>query len=112
MLGFFVLLMIIVLIITMLSVVIYCKKKLKIILSTIIILITLYGVMLTVDMIKVYSLRKPIFVLETNNRSGVKANEVPYQGIGYKVNIEYSEDGNIASITMYMFNRVIAGVTT
>jgi len=104
--------MIILLIITMLSVVIYCKKKLKIILSTIIILITLYGVMLTIDMIRVYSLRKPIFVLETNNRSGVKTNEVPYQGLGYKVNIEYFEDGNIASITMYMFNRVIAGVTT
>ena len=112
MLGFFVLLMIIILIITMLSVVIYCKKKLKIILSTIIILITLYGVMLTIDMIRVYSIRKPIFVLETNNRSGVKANEVPYQGLGYKVNIEYLEDGNIVSITMYMFNRVIAGVTT
>ena len=112
MLGFFVLLMIILLIIAMLSVVIHCKKKLKIILSTIIILITLYGVMLTIDMIRVYSLRKPIFVLETNKRSGVKANEVPYQGLGYKVNIEYFEDGNIASITMYMFNRVTAGATT
>ncbi|SEV86572.1 hypothetical protein [[Clostridium] fimetarium] len=111
MLGFFVLLMIILLII-MLSVVIYCKKKLKIVLSAIIILITLYGVMLTIDMVRVYSLRKPIFVLETNKRSGVKANEVPFQGLGYKVNIEYLEDGNIASITMYMFNRVIACVTT
>ena len=112
MLGFLILLMIIVLIITMISVVIYCKKKLKIILSTIIILITLYGVMLTIDMIRIYTLRKPIFVLETNNRSGVKANEVPYQGLGYKVNIECFEDGNIASITMYMFNRVIAGAIT
>jgi len=112
MFGFFVLLIIIIFIITMLSVVMYCKKKMKIILSTIIILITLYGVMLTIDMIRVYTLRKPIFVLETNNRSGVKANKVPYQGLGYKVNIEYLEDGNIASITMYMFNRVIAGVTT
>ena len=112
MFGFFVLLIIIILIITMLSVVMYCKKKMKIILSTIIILITLYGVMLTIDMFRVYTLRKPIFVLETNNRSGVKANKVPYQGLGYKVNIEYLEDGNIASITMYMFNRVIAGVTT
>ena len=112
MFGFFVLLIIIIFIITMLSVVMYCKKKMKIILSTIIILITLYGVMLTTDMIRVYTLRKPIFVLETNNRSGVKANKVPYQGLGYKVNIEYLEDGNIASITMYMFNRVIAGVTT
>jgi len=112
MMGISVLLILIMLIILMLAVVIYCKKKLKIVLSTIIILMTLYCVMLTIDMIRVYSLRKPIFVLETNNRSGVKANQIPYQGLGYKVNIEYLEDGNIASITMYMFNRVIAGVTT
>jgi hypothetical protein len=89
----------------------YCKKTFKIILSPIIFLVILYFAMLSIDMSRVNSFHKPIFVWETNNADTV-SNEVSYQGIGYKVIAEYFENGKIESITMYMFNKVIAATIT
>ena len=56
MLGIFILL-----IIAMLLVVKFCKKTLKIVLSIIIVLISLYCIIISVDMNRVHSFREPIF---------------------------------------------------
>ena len=86
----------------------YCKKKpLKITLGIIIILTTCYCVMLSIDMNRVNSFRKPIFMLETQNScSGSCSN---YQGLGYSVDIEYYDNGIIEEIKLTMLGRVIAG---
>ena len=89
----------------------YCKKTLKIVLSSIIVLTTLYCVMLYIDIDRVTNHRKPIFVWETNNISGVT-----YQGLGYKViyDTDYFEDGRVESesTTMYnMFGKRIVDVS-
>lgn len=88
----------------------YCKKTLKIVLSSIIILVIVYFAMLSIDMSRVSSLHKPIFVWEPT--ADVGTNEVSFQGIGYKVIVEYFEDGKIETTTMYMFGKVIAGAVT
>ena len=56
MIGFFGLLLI-----AMVLVVKFCKKTLKIVLSIIIILATIYSVMISIDINRVESFREPIF---------------------------------------------------
>lgn len=88
----------------------YCKKIHKIVLLSIIILTIVYFTMLSIDMSRVNSLHRPIFAWEPT--ADVGTNEVSYQGIGYKVIVEYFEDGKIEAVTMYMLDKVIAGSIT
>ena len=86
----------------------YCKKKpLKITLGIIIILTTCYCVMLSIDMNRVNSFRKPIFMLETQNNCDNSCST--YQGLGYSLDIEYYDNGIIEEIKLSVFGRVIAG---
>lgn len=86
----------------------YCQKKnLNITLTIIIILVTFYCVVLSIDMNRINSFRKPIFMWETQNNCGALCNS--YQGLGYRAHIEYYNNGIIEEITLTMFNKVIAG---
>ena len=104
MLGIFILL-----IIAMLLVVKFCKKTLKIVLSIIIVLISLYCIIISVDMNRVHSFREPIFAtikLEDDLTMKTKI----YQGLGYEVKMvkDVTKD-KIIKIEMYMIDKVIAG---
>ena len=107
MIGIYVLL-----IIAMLLVIKLCKKTLKIILSSIIILVAFYCVIISVDMTRVISLREPIFArptIETDFSMKTKT----YQGLGYKVEVvedvtKKGPENRICQVEMYMFNKVIA----
>ena len=104
MLGIFILL-----IIAMLLVVKFCKKTLKIVLSIIIILITLYCIVISVDMNRVNSFREPIFaIVKEDDDSSMKT--IIYQGLGYEVRMikDITTDKPIR-VEMYMFNKCIAG---
>lgn len=104
MLGIFILL-----IIAMLLVVKFCKKTLKIVLSIIIILVTLYCILISVDMNRVNSFREPIFaIVKQEEDSSMKT--IIYQGLGYEVRIiKNVMNDKIIKIEMYMFNKCIAG---
>lgn len=103
MIGIFVLL-----IISMIVVGKYCKKKpLKIGLAIVISLVTLYCVMVSIDMSRVNTFRKPIFMWEIQNKCAGQCSS--YLGLGYQVDIKYYDNGIIETIEMYMFGKVIAG---
>ena len=104
MLGIFILL-----IIAMLLVVKFCKKTLKIVLSIIIILITLYCIVISVDMNRVNSFREPIFAI-VKQENDLSMKTIIYQGLGYEVRMikDVTTDKTI-QIEMYMFNKCIAG---
>ncbi len=104
MLGIFILL-----IIAMLLVIKFCKKTMKIVLSTIIVLVTLYCIIISVDMNRVNSLREPIFaIVKQEDDSSMKT--IVYQGLGYEVKMikDVTEDKTV-KVEMYMFNKCIAG---
>ncbi len=104
MLGIFILL-----IIAMLLVIKFCKKTMKIVLSIIIVLITLYCIVISVDMNRVNSLREPIFaIVKQEDDSSMKT--IVYQGLGYEVKMikDVTEDKTV-KVEMYMFNKCIAG---
>ena len=104
MLGIFILL-----IIAMLVVIKFCKKTMKIVLSIIIVLITLYCIVISVDMNRVNSLREPIFaIVKQEDDSSMKT--IVYQGLGYEVKMikDVTEDKTV-KVEMYMFNKCIAG---
>ena len=85
----------------------FCKRKtLKIALSSVIILITFYFAMLSVDMGCVYALRKPVFALQ----DGTYGSMDKYQGIGYVIALDKNENGQIIQMEMYMFGKVLAAV--
>lgn len=105
MLGIFILL-----IIAMLLVVKFCKKTLKIVLSIIIISTTLYCIVISVDMNRVYSFREPIFAISSELRDYENYSKEVYKGLGYRIEIDKVENQKIISSTMYFFNKVIAGV--
>lgn len=112
---------------SMILVVKYCKKVLRIVLSSIIVLATLYSIILSVDMGRVASYQKPIFVWETNNKNEISpnvafykefgidyraSNTVTYQGLGYKVILEdYEYEDEYGSLytgeseTMYILGK-------
>ena len=104
MLGIFILL-----IIAMLLVVKFCKKTLKIVLSIIIILVTLYCIIISIDMNRVSSFREPIFaIVKQEDDSSMKT--IIYQGLGYEVRMikDVTTDKTI-QVEMYMFNKCIVG---
>ena len=104
MIGIFILLLI-----AMLLVVKFCKKTLKIVLSIIIILATIYSVMLSIDINRVNSFREPIFNIGWYEETGM----IEYKGLGYRTVVKYGYTANaekkISSIEMYMFDKCIAG---
>lgn len=104
MLGIFILL-----IIAMLLVVKFCKKTLKIVLSIIIVLISLYCIIISVDMNRVHSFREPIFAT-IKQEDDLPMKTKIYQGLGYEVKMvkDVTKD-KIIKIEMYMFDKVIAG---
>lgn len=104
MLGIFILL-----IIAMLLIVKFCKKTLKIVLSIIIILTTLYCTAISVDMNRVNSFRKPIFAISSELKDYENYSKEVYKGLGYRIEIDKVENQKIISSTMYFFNKVIAG---
>ena len=79
MLGVFILL-----IIAMLLVLKFCKKTLKIVLAIIIVLVTLYCIIIYVDMNRVNNHREPIFAVITKE-DDYSMKTIIYQGLGYKV---------------------------
>ena len=104
MLGIFILL-----IIAILLVVKFCKKTLKIVLSIIIILVTLYCIIISVDMNRVNSFREPIFaIVKQEDDSSMKT--TTYKGLGYEIKmIKDVTNNQIIKVEMYMFNKCIAG---
>ena len=78
--------------------------------SSIIILVAFYCVIISVDMTRVNSLREPIFArptIETDFSMKTKT----YQGLGYKVEVVEDvtkKENRICQVEMYMFNKVIA----
>ena len=104
MIGIFALLLV-----AMFFVIKFCKKTLKIVLSIIIILATLYCVMISIDMYRVESFREPIFNIGWYEETGL----IEYKGIGYRTIVKYGYTANnekkINSIEMYMFDKCIAG---
>ena len=104
MLGIFILL-----IIAMLLVVKFCKKTLKIVLSIIIVLISLYCIIISVDMNRVHSFREPIFAT-IKQEDDLTMKTIMYQGLGYEIKLVKDVTNNkIIQMEMYMFNKCIAG---
>lgn len=100
---------IILLLVAMLLVQKFCKKKLRIILSIVICLATLYSVIFTIDLSRVESFREPICNIGFYEESGM----IEYKGLGYSTIVKYgyTEDNEkkITSVEMYMFGKCIAG---
>ena len=89
--------------------IIICKKTIKIVLSIIIVLVTLYCIIISVDMNRVNSLREPIFaIVKQEDDSSMKT--IVYQGFGYEVKMikDVTEDKTV-KVEIYMFNKCIAG---
>lgn len=97
------------LLVAMVLVVKFCKKTLKIVLSILIILATLYCVIISIDINRVESFREPIFNISWYEETGL----IEYKGLGYRTIVKYGYTANnekkISSIEMYMFNKCIAG---
>ena len=93
----------------MVLVVRFCKKPLKIALSVIIVLATIYCVVLSIDINRVESFREPIFNIGHYEESGL----IEYKGLGYRTVVKYGytndNEQKINSIEMYMFDKYIAG---
>lgn len=104
MIGIFVLL-----IIAMLLVVKFCKKTLKRILVILLVLITLYCVVLSIDMNRTYTMEKPIFAISSELKDYKDYSQEVYKGLGYRVEMNLVKNHKIISSTMYLFNKVIAG---
>ena len=104
MLGIFILL-----IIAMILVIKFCKKTLKIILSITIILVTLYCIIISIDMNRVNSFREPIFAI-LKQEDDLSMKTILYQGLGYEIRlVKDVTNDKIMQVEMYMFNKCIAG---
>jgi len=97
------------LLIAMVLVVKFCKKTLKIVLSIIIILATLYSVIISIEMNRVESFREPIFAISSELKDYEDYSKEVYKGLGYRIEIDRVENQKTISSTMYFFNKVIAG---
>ncbi|MBQ2938539.1 MAG: hypothetical protein IJO57_01130 [Bacilli bacterium] len=95
--------------VAMLLVVKLCKNTLKIVLSIIIILLTLYTVMVSIDINRVESFREPIFAISSELRDYENHSKEVYKGLGYRIEIDRVENQKIISSTMYFFDKVVAG---
>ena len=113
MLGIYVLL-----IIAMLLVIKFCKKVLKVILSSIVIILAIYCVIVSIDISRVNSLRAPIFCYSVQSTADgsfegmYEKHTETYYGLGYRVVNNINENNAVISSTMYMFNKVLAGAIT
>ena len=97
------------LLIAMVLVVKFCKKTLKIVLSIIIILATIYSVMISIDINIVEIFREPIFAV-VKQENDLTTKTIMYQGLGYEVELVKDVTNNkIIQVEMYMFNKCIAG---
>lgn len=103
MLGIFILL-----IIAMLLVAKFCKKTVRIGLSIIIVSIAIYCTILSIDRNRVISLRKPIFAISSELKDYENYSKEVYKGLGYRIEVDKTENQKIISATMYFFNKVIA----
>lgn len=102
----------IILFIAMIFVVKFCKKVIKTILSLVIILLVIYCTIISIDMNRTHSFRKPIFAVQNEIIDLEDHKETTYKGIGYTVVIETLEEDRIESITMYFLGKVIAAAIT
>ena len=101
----------IILLLAMLLVIKFCKKTLKIVLSIVIVIVTLYCVILSIDMNRVNSFREPVFAIKVQE-TDLTYKTIVYQGLGYKVNVEKDttrENNPIVKIEMYILNKFIEG---
>ena len=97
------------LVIAMILVVKFCKKTLKIVLSIIIILATIYSVIIFIDINRVESFREPIFAI-VKQENDLTMETIMYQGLGYEIKLVKDVTNNkIIQMEMYMFNKCIAG---
>lgn len=97
------------LIIAMFFVVKFCNKTFKIVLSIIIVLITLYCIIISIDMNRVNSFREPVFAI-VKQEDDLSLKTIIYQGLGYNVKIVKDiAVGKTIKIEMYMFGKLIAG---
>ena len=97
------------LVIAMILVVKFCKKTLKIVLSIIIILATIYSVIIFIDINRVESFREPIFAI-VKQENDLTMKTIMYQGLGYEIKLVKDVTNNkIIQMEMYMFNKGIAG---
>ena len=100
----------IILLLAMLLVIKFCKKTLKIVLSIIIVVVTLYCIILLIDMNRVNSFEEPIFAIKVDE-TDLTYKTIVYQGLGYTINESKDTtraDNQIIKIEMYMFNKCIA----
>ncbi len=74
------------LVIAMILVVKFCKKTLKIVLSIIIILATIYSVIIFIDINRVESFREPIFAI-VKQENDLTMKTIMYQGLGYEIKL-------------------------
>lgn len=95
--------------VAMILVVKFCKKTLKIVLSIIIVLATLYTVMISIDINRVESFREPIFAISSELRDYENYSKEVYMGLGYRIEIDRVENQKIISSSMYFLNKVVAG---
>ena len=82
----------IILLLAMLLVIKFCKKTLKIVLSIIIVVVTLYCIILSIDMNRVNSFEEPIFAIKVDE-TDLTYKTIVYQGLGYTIN--ESKDTNV-----------------
>ena len=103
-----------------------CKNKTRIILLSVLTVITLYFTIVCIDANRVVSLKKPIFVWKTSERyqTDNENAKITYQGLGYKIEIEQDiskcpkcikepcicNNEGIVKIDMTMLGKVIAAV--
>ena len=86
----------------------YFKKKVKIFFSVIIILLTCYFIILSVDINRVDSLKKPVFAIE----NGYMGSMIRYDGLGYRIGLEKDENGAIQQSQMSMFGKIISAAVS
>ncbi len=101
----------IILLLAMLLIIKFCKKTLKIFLSIIIVVVTLYCIILSIDINRVNSFEEPIFAIKVDE-TDLTYKTIVYQGLGYTINESKDTtrtDNQIIKIEMYMFNKCIAG---
>lgn len=85
------------------------NKKTKIIIIIFIILLICLGSMFVVDRNRTLNLKEPIFARFISTEETYPSTSI-YKGIGYKIKVK--KDSNIISVTMTMFNKVVAASIT
>ena len=103
MIGIYVLLLL-----AMILVIKFCKKALKVVLGIVIVLITIYCVILNIDMNMVKSCREPIFAKENGHMGSM----IRYDGLGYKVGLEKNSKGDITDGQLTILDFYLTQVHT